>query len=138
MSDIPPDVEAAFNAYPEQIRHKLLFLRQLILETALEISGIGELEETLKWSEPSYLSSHGSTVRIAWKAAMPDQYGIYFNCNTTLVETFKEVYPDEFSFSGNRGIIFNVDDDIPVEALKHCIALTLEYHRLKKRPMLGV
>jgi len=138
MSDIPPDVEAAFNAYPEQIRHKLLFLRQLILETALEIGGISKLEETLKWSEPSYLSSHGSTVRIAWKAAMPDQYGIYFNCNTTLVETFKEVYPDEFSFSGNRGIIFNVDDDIPVEALKHCIALTLEYHRLKKRPMLGV
>jgi hypothetical protein len=62
-----PEVAAVFNSYPQNIRTKLMFLRQLILETAASTEGVGELEETLKWGEPSYLTSKtksGSTIRI--------------------------------------------------------------------------
>ena len=38
------------------MRKKLLHLRQIILDTASETEGVNELEETLKWGEPSYLT----------------------------------------------------------------------------------
>ncbi len=129
-------VSEVFESYPDAQCEKLLFLRQLIFETASEINI--DLEETLKWGEPSYLAKNGSTVRIAWRKSKPTQYGIFFNCKTTLVETFKEVYCEEFTFEDNRAIIFELDDTIPVDALKHCITLSLTYHKVKHLPLLGI
>jgi hypothetical protein len=62
-----PAVEAAFDAYPKPLKPKLLALRRLILDTARTTSGVGALEETLKWGQPSYLTPEtksGSTIRI--------------------------------------------------------------------------
>jgi len=120
------------------MRNKLLFLRKLIFETASEIDGADDIEETLKWGEPSYVTKAGSTIRMDWKESKPEQYAMYFHCKTKLVDTFRELYQDKFKFEGNRAIIFNKNDEIPVEALKHCISLSLTYHRRKKLWMLGV
>ena len=132
-----PKVSQVFEKQPEPIRTNLLFLRQLILETASETEGIEQLEETLKWGEPSYLTKKGSTIRINSKKSDPSQYAIYFNCKTILVETFREIYRDTFCFEDNRAIVFNQGDKIPIEQLKHCIALALTYHDRKNLPMLG-
>lgn len=115
-----------------------MFLRQLIIEVASDTPGIGELEETLKWGEPSYLAKGGSTVRIGWKESRPAYYAMYFNCNTKLVDTFKELYPESFNFEGNRSIVFHRKDRVPSDALKHCVAISLQYHKLKHLPLLGV
>jgi hypothetical protein len=135
--NIPMDfeVEEVFNSYPKTIKSKLLFLRQLIFETAESIQEIGQLKETLKWGEPSYLtpvSKSGSTVRIAWKESKKEQYSIFFKCTANLVPAFKEKFPGKFSFGGNRSIDFKIGEDVPVEELKQCIALALTYHRNKK------
>lgn len=130
-----PDVAAVFNSYPKKIRAKLMFLRKLILETADSIEEVGEIEETLKWGEPSYLTpktKSGSTVRINRKKGQEEQYAIYFKCTANLVPAFKEKYPQEFKFEGDRSIVFNIDDKIPNKKLKKCIALALTYHRNKK------
>ena len=130
-----PKVAAVFKAYPKHIREKLLYLRQLILETAVSTEGVGKVEETLKWGEPSYLTPEtksGSTVRIDWKESQEDQYAIYFKCTANLVEAFKKKYPTEFKYGGTRSIVFNLDDQVPVKELKNCIALALTYHRNKK------
>jgi hypothetical protein len=116
-------VAEIFNRYPEAIRDKMLFLRQLVFEVAEESEEIGEINETTKWGEPSYLVSGGSTLRMDWKASKPKQYAMYFHCQTRLVDTFKEIYGRLFHFEGNRAIIFHEDDKVPVEELKHCIAL---------------
>ena len=134
-----PDVAAVFGRYPEEVRKKLMNLRRLILDTALETEGVGGLEETLRWGEPSYItkvSKSGSTVRIGWKESNPRQYGLYFHCSTKLVDTFREIHGDRFTFEGNRAIIFDEGDDVPEE--EHCIALSLTYHRVKHLPLLGV
>lgn len=133
-----PDVEEVFNKYPEDVRRKLMRLRQLILDTASESEIENKLDETLSWSEPSYKTKSGSTVRIDWKESQPDQYAVYFTCTTSLVETFKKLYGDKFQFEGNRAIIFNLSDEIPELELKHCISLALTYHQIKHLPMLGV
>ena len=130
-----PEVAAVFKSYPPKVRTKLTFLRQLILDTAASIDGVGEIEETLKWWEPSYLTpktKSGSTIRIDWKKSQEEQYAMYFKCSANLVVAFRERYRREFRFGGNRSIIFNLDDEIPVKEIKSCIALALTYHLNKK------
>jgi hypothetical protein len=126
------------NSYPEHVKEKLLYLRILIIETASENTDRNKIEETLKWGEPSYLAKNGSTIRIDWKKKNPNQYAMYFHCKTTLVDTFKELYKNIFEFDGNRAIVFDMQGDVPVEELKHCIELSLTYHSRKHLPMLGV
>lgn len=133
-----PQVAKVFNNYPPHIRQKLMYLRQLVLDTASECKVADILEETLKWGEPSYLAKTGSTVRMDWKSSAPEHYAMYFHCQTRLVDTFKELYSDKLKFEGNRAIIFHQDDEIPVDEVKHCILLSLTYHDRKHLPMLGV
>lgn len=132
-----PDVAEAFNRYPKPIRENLMFLRQLVLDAASETEGVGTVEETLKWGEPSYVTKGGSTIRMGWKESAPHRYALYFHCRTKLVGTFKELYKDELRFEGNRAIVLEEDDEIPMEELKHCISLALTYHRRSHLPMLG-
>jgi len=83
-------VKSTFRTYPARARKKLMILRKLILETAAGLEGVGEIEETLKWGEPAYLTSRsktGSTIRLAWKKALPAEYRMLFNCRTNLVDT---------------------------------------------------
>lgn len=131
------DVLEIYNNYPDPIKEKLLHLRQLVLDTAQEIEADSVLEETLKWGEPSYCTEHGSTIRIDWKESNPDHYALYFNCKTKLVDTFRELYRDVFTFEGNRAILFCKKDNVPDREVKHCILLSLTYHNIKHLPLLG-
>lgn len=58
-----PKVALVFEGYPDLIRPKMRALRNLILEAANELDDVQELEETLKWGEPSYIAKKGSTLR---------------------------------------------------------------------------
>ena len=129
-------VAAAFDSYPAKPRRKLLALRKLILETARATEGVGEIEETLKWGEPAYLTpvtKSGSTIRIAWKKARPTEVAMYFHCQTNLVETFREWFPDDFQFEGNRSLVFQEGEAVPTRKLALCVAAALTYHRDKKK-----
>lgn len=131
-----PNVAAVFQAYPDSVRDRLLELRQLIFAVAAETEGVGELQETLKWGQPSYLtpqSKSGTTIRIDRLRDDDEQYAIYFHCQTTLVDTFRELYGDLFSYEGNRSLHFHVSNSLPKEPLSHCIALALSYHLNKQR-----
>ena len=130
-------VKEVFDQYPKTVKTQLLNLRNLVLNTASEIDGIDQLEETLKWGEPSYLTKHGSTVRMDWKNKNPNQFAIYFKCTSKLVATFKTIYGDKFKFEGNRAIVFQLKDKVPEKELKHCISLALTYHKVKNLPLLG-
>jgi len=132
------EVKKVFDNYPQEMREKLMLLRKLVIETASEAEGVTSLEETLKWGEPSYLTKSGSTIRMDWKKSKPDQYAMYFNCKTKLVDTFKERYKDDFKYENNRAIVFNKNDTIPISELKHCILLALTYHSRKHLSLLGV
>ena len=132
---INPKVADVFDNYPEGFPKKLQYLRQLIIDTAIEI-GIPELEETLKWGQPSYLAKKGSTVRLGWKKSN-NHYAIYFKCTSKLVPTFRVIYEDTFNYEKNRAIEFTLTDEVPVAALKHCISMALQYHQVKHLPLLG-
>jgi hypothetical protein len=132
------EVDKVFKKYPKAMQGKLLHLRDLILETAKNSDTIHEIEETLKWGEPSYLTKIGSTIRIDWKEKTPEQYAIYFKCTSKLVPTFRAVFPDKFNFEANRAIIFHMEEKVPETELKKCIAAALTYHKVKHLPLLGM
>ncbi len=105
-------------------------LRELILSTAATTPGVGNVEETLKWGEPAYVTKNGSgsTVRIDWKARTPDKYAMYFHCRTNLVATFRKRFPGKFRFDGDRALVFGMEDVLPTNALTTCVAAALTYH----------
>ena len=132
---VDPEVKKAFDVFQTPVRKKLMGLRMLIFDVAKETEGVGELTETLKWGQPGYLTEKtksGSTVRIGREKKTDGDYAIYFKCRTTLVDTFKKRHKNKFRFEGNRAILFNPDDKIPVRELGLCIAIALTYHLDKK------
>ena len=129
-------VKQKFQTYPKDILILLYNIRNLILRVA-EDEGISDLEETLKWGQPSYVSKSGSAVRFDWNAKYPEQYCIFFNCKTRLIETFKEIYGDTFHYDGNRAIVFKTKQNIPQEALEHCISMSLRYKKIRHLNLLG-
>ena len=129
-------VEAVFEACPAALRKRMLGLRTMVFEVAAATAGVGELQETLKWGEPAYLtakSKSGSTVRISPRKGSSTQYAMYFNCQTRLVDTFRTLFPTEFSYEGNRAIVLDANQAVPEDALRFCIAMALTYHRSKPR-----
>ncbi len=128
---LPSQTQSVFDGLPKALAKQLVTLRTLILETAAENSVIGPLEETLKWGEPAYLTSatkSGTTIRINRHKKSDNEYAIYVHCQTDLVERYKQLYGDILKFEGSRAIVFDVDQDIPTEAVKHCVAMALTYH----------
>jgi hypothetical protein len=130
-----PAIAAVIGTYEKPVRNRLLALRRLILRTARETDGVGAIEEALKWGQPSYLTTEtgsGSTIRLDGVKSAPNQYALYFHCQTNLVETFRELYP-ELRYGGNRSILLDAADDPPEAALRHCVALALTYHLNRRK-----
>lgn len=126
-------INTVFAHYPEDHRMKLTQLRDLIHKTADNIESVSELEESLKWGQPSFAAKPkglGSSVRIDKR---DEGVSVYFICNTGLVDKFREIYPDRFNYIGNREIYFALEDDLHEDELSHCIAMTLTYHSAKKK-----
>ena len=129
-------IEQIVLSYPPRAQQCFHKIRDLIYQVARENS-LGNIEETLKWGEPAYLIKGGSTLRVDWKAKSPDNLYLFFNCNTVLVETFREVFFDVFEFDGKRAIKLNTNKAVPIEELTQCITVTLRYHKVKHLPLLG-
>ena len=132
-----PDIQTKFDNYPQNARRQLESVRKLILTIAAE-NKLGPVEETLKWGEASYLVKGGTTIRIDWKPKDPDTIKVFFHCQTSLIETFQEIYRDEFKYEGTRAIVIPLSGDIEKLPLAHCVELALKYHSLKHLPLLGV
>ncbi len=141
MSPLDRQVADTFGSFEPEVRNALLTLRSLILSTAVETDGVGRVEETLKWGQPSYLTpetNSGSTIRIApitsgSKASSgPDdnapRYAMFFICHTNLVEQFEGLFGDTFSYDGGRALLFSLDEQLPEDELRQCIAMALTYH----------
>lgn len=116
-----------FEQYPAQFKEPLVQVRELIFETAAKVSPEESLSESLKWNQPSYTSKGASPIRI--DRFGEDKIALLFHCQTTLVATFREMFPEILEFSKNRGIILDANKALPVNELSFCIQMALTYHR---------
>ncbi len=132
---LPPALRAVIGPWPKPAQRAFRDLRRMLFETAQNTAGVGPITETLKWSEPAYLtesSRSGSTVRLAWQSREPASIGAYFNCQTTLVDDFRTRYP-ELRLVGNRALLLPLDAPLPEDALVDCFGAALTYHLRKRR-----
>jgi hypothetical protein len=132
----PAEVTEAFARFPEPVRRRLLEVRQLIFATATETAGVGPLTETLKWGEPAYLTEttgSGSTIRLGWSKKSKDECSVLFNCQTTLVATFRDQFGDVFRFAGNRALLLDTTGPLPRVPLAVCLSAALTYHQRRQR-----
>ncbi|EGR1985690.1 TPA: DUF1801 domain-containing protein [Vibrio parahaemolyticus] len=130
-------VKDRFDEYPDNARVRLEELRNLVFQIASELE-LGEVDETLKWGEPSYSVKTGSPLRMDWKLKSPNSYYLFFNCQTKLIDTFRELYSDELVFQGNRAIVLSLSKPLPEKVIKSCLELALTYHQRKNLPLLRV
>lgn len=132
---LPREVSRAFDAFPAPLRKRLLWVRELIFATAAAHEDIGRLTETLKWGEPAYLTEatgSGSTIRLG-RLKDSAHAAILFNCKTTLVDTFRERFPDQFEYRQTRALLLPVSGRLPKQELSVCLSLALKYHLDRRR-----
>jgi hypothetical protein len=128
------ELKAKYNSYPTSIKKEILELRELIFEVIEKDDEIDFYEETLKWGEPSFLTkSSGSTLRIDWKTKNPDCISLFVNCRTKIISIFKELYPNDFQYIGNREIRLSLNDTYSKNKLKKCIEVVLKYNLIKDK-----
>jgi hypothetical protein len=128
------NVEKKYALYPKEIRLKILDLRELILSIATNDTEIDFIGEELKWGEPSFLTkTSGSTLRIDWKEKNQDKLSLYVNCRTRLISIFKELFPEEFVYIGNREVQMPLNGRYSKKKLAKCIELVLKYNLIKNQ-----
>jgi hypothetical protein len=136
LPEMPADVVQAFDAFPTAVRRRLLQARRVIFETAAKLEGVGPLTETLKWGEPAYLTEatgSGSTIRLGWSKSSDKDCAVLFNCQTNLVEIFRERFPDIFAFEKKRAILLSASEPLPHGPLATCLAAALTYHQARRK-----
>ena len=124
----------SYGRFEPETRTDLLQIREMVLRVAQSNEAIGEIEETLKWGEPSYLTPQtksGSTLRLS-QTKTDLKPALFVNCQTTLVDEIRELYPDAFDFEGTRGVVLKSSPNDVSQELEHTIALVLTYHARKK------
>ncbi|MCP4131983.1 MAG: DUF1801 domain-containing protein [bacterium] len=128
------EVSNLFAAYSEEVRNKLLAMREMIFDVAKEHDEIGEIVETVKWNVPSYLTvkpKSGITIRLDPVLRTTEKVGIYVHCQSFFIEGCKTIFGDFFEYDGKRGILINLNETVSEEELRRVFYLALTYH-LKK------
>ena len=127
---LPREVNRAFDALSAPIGKRLLQVRELIFAAAAAHDDVGSLTETLKWGEPAYLTDEtgsGSTIRLG-RVKDCEHAAILFNCRTTLIDTFRERFPDRFEYRQTRALLLPVAGKLAKRELGVCLSLALTYH----------
>jgi hypothetical protein len=130
-----PAIAEIMHAYPKPVQAKLLELRRLIYKIAEETEGVGTPEETVRWGQTSYLTSaskSGSMIRMDRYRKEDSRCALYFLCQTTLVDSFKEMFGNRLAYEGNRAVILDVAGELNVRVISQCIEMALTYN-LRKR-----
>jgi hypothetical protein len=122
-------VGAVFLRYPRAQVERMLTLRRWVFESADEL-GLS-VTEALRWGEPAYLCKQGSTLRIDAKSEA--DCSLFVHCQTSLVAQFKALHGDALECIGTRQIRLPMDQALPEQALRDCMALALTYKLRKKK-----
>lgn len=133
MSHMQPIPAVVLNAFQEMdAEHKdiLFTIRELILDVAQNDPRIGQVEETLRWGDPAYITTKkkaGSTIRLSNEKSS-GRPALFFNCKTSLVEEFRAQFGRSLTYVKNRAVILDGEGEQYEAALRLCIAAALTYH----------
>ncbi|MEK9844486.1 DUF1801 domain-containing protein [Thalassospira sp.] len=130
-----PAITAKIAHFPDPARDKISRIRDMIHDLAAGLDGVGMIEESLKWGEPAWrpISGSGTTIRADWKEKTPDQVMIFLDCKTDLIDRARSLLHPELTCSGNRAVIFALDQPLPENAIRTLLGWALTYHLDRKK-----
>lgn len=120
-------------ATPTATDDALQRLAELVRDVGGGIAELGELVETEKWGQQSFLPSRprvGTTVRMG--APDDGHVALFVHCGTTLIDTHRGVFP-ELTYEGNRAIVFDASEPLPEDEIRMFVRAALLYHRDKRK-----
>jgi hypothetical protein len=112
-----PKAEAIIGDMPEVAQ----VLRDLI---AIQSDGL-EVQECLRWGQPTYIAPKGSMLRIGMVKS--GDVAIFAHCQTTIISDFAGQFGADFQIEGNRAVVFENTTDIQPEKLRLMINHALRY-----------
>lgn len=134
MENINPPLLAHIANWSPAARTSLWDFRKLFHEVAHR-ADVGHLDEALKWQQPAWRPTKprtGSTLRMHWKADVPDLLSLYVDCKTDLASRMRDIYPDLPVNDGQRHIALDLTAPLPLQAVSHLAEMTFTYHRAKR------
>ena len=129
---MPPQVKAAFDAFPPQARLGLDQLRALIFARAADLPTIGRVVENLRWGQPAYLTPDaGAACSLRIGMAPGGDFALFVHCKTGLIQSFAAGPGAGHRIQSTRAVLFKTAKDIPAAALSLLIGQALSYHMAK-------
>jgi Domain of unknown function (DU1801) len=131
---------AAYSSLPEEIMKAALTIRDRIFALAQQHAEIGQVEETLKWGMPSYLTKSpksGTPIRLGCNADA-NTLGIYVHCQTQVVDNFRETTPadllveSKITTEKSRAIHLPAKTPLPNSVIDKFLYEALTYHTRRK------
>lgn len=119
-------MQQAFDRFEGADRDGALALRDLILDEARSL-GITNVNECLRWGQPSYISPIGTALRIG--APKTGGFALHTHCQTSVIPEFEEQFGAEFTIEGSRAVHFQSESEIHPDKLRLMIAHALQYKR---------
>ena len=124
-------VASVYASQPEPQRASLLALRALLFDLAGQLDPVGQVDESLKWGSPSYVSTTprvGTPIRLDRVTNSDVDVGVFVHCQSRVVEHFRLVHADTYRLDGTRGLLLNAHEDLPKDAVVDFMSLVLTYH----------
>ncbi len=126
-------LQAAFDLPDPAAREGLLQLREMIFDTALARPDISDIEESLRWGQPAYLTPKtkaGTTIRLG--VPKTARFALFVHCQSRLIPEYLAAYPMWDRLDGTRAVLF--DHAAEIDPLRHgwLIEQALTY-RLRKK-----
>ena len=116
----------------KRLSRKLDALVNQVRRTASKMEVPGGVDETTRWGQISFVPKKpriGTTVRVDQHD--DEHVAVYVHCQTNLIETFRTVFP-HLNYSGNRAILFRIDEALPKDEIRACVEAALLYHANKR------
>jgi uncharacterized protein YdhG (YjbR/CyaY superfamily) len=110
------------SAFPEETQERVQALRALIIDQS---DGL-EVQECLRWGQPTYIAPLGSMLRIGMVKS--GDVALFAHCQTTIISDFAAQFGGDFLIEGNRAIVFPKGADIQPEKLRLMISHALRYN----------
>ncbi|MDE0588410.1 DUF1801 domain-containing protein [Halocynthiibacter sp. C4] len=103
-----PEIAAVFAGFPAGVRPTLLAVREVLFSEAHADTEVGEVSETLKWGQPSYVPTRANTgTPLRLGVAKTGEAAVFVHCQTTVVHDFQSLFPDAFVYEGNRAVLLS-------------------------------
>ncbi len=116
---VAPD---AFDALAPDVREALEDAVELIADVARSDAGIGALEGSVKWGQPSIATRPKTGTPIRLGAVKSGEAALFVQCTTTLVADWASA---DLRFEGSRAVLLEGADPV---ALRGFVRAALTYH----------